>query len=260
MGLKTTFLEEVGVVKTARRESESLLLLRAILKKQSLPPTDQERFLQLSRLNKVLLRATSILDVSPKIVDESNASAEEAMRLYELVSKTLEEEGISFAVIKSFDSLPDIGHDLDFLIPSSSDFHRARDILVNKFRVKVEGLTFCDMVVGKFSCFLPGFKHDFELYPTVSQLGEQHLDTREVMTNRKTSYVSGRRVWLTSDVDRVIIRVVHAMFRHNFLKLSDVLDFITLTSNCSSPEIMDAVDRAGIGDAFIFFLRRSTAF
>jgi len=124
----------------------------------------------------------------------------------------------------------------------------------------VEGLTFCDMVVGKFSCFLPGFKHDFELYPTVSQLGEQHLDTREVMTNRKTSYVSGRRVWLTSDVDRVIIRVVHAMFRHNFLKLSDVLDFITLTSNCSSPEIMDAVDRAGIGDAFLFFLRRSTAF
>src|SRR5467141_42672 len=254
MGLKTTFLEEVGVVKTARRESESLLLLRAILKKQPLPPTDQERFLQLSRLNKVLLRATSILDVSPKIVDESNASAEEAMRLYELVSKTLEEEGISFAVIKSFDSLPDIGHDLDFLIPSSSDFHRARDILVNKFRVKVEGLTFCDMIVGKFSCFLPGFKHDFELYPTVSQLGEQHLDTREVMTNRKTSYVSGRQVWLTSDVDRVIIRVVHAMFRHNFLKLSDVLDFITLTSNCSSPEIMDAVDRAGIGDAFIFFL------
>jgi hypothetical protein len=115
-------------------------------------------------------------------------------------------------------------------------------------------LTFCDMVVGKFSCFLPGFKHDFELYPTVSQLGEQHLDTRKVMTNRKTSCVSGRQVWLTSDVDRVIIRVIHAMFRHNFLKLSDVLDFITLTRDCSSSEIMDAVDRAGIGDAFIFFL------
>jgi hypothetical protein len=254
MGVKTNFLEEVGVVKTARREAESLLLLRAILNKQSLCPTDHERFLELSRLNKVVLRATSTLNISPKIVSESNASAEEAMKLYELVSSTLEEEGISFAVIKSFDSLPDIGHDLDFLITSSTDFRRARDILVNKFKVKVEGVTFCDMVVGKFSCFLPGFKHDFELYPTVSQLGEEHLDTREVMTNRKTSYVSGRQVWLTSDVDRVIIRVIHAMFRHNFLKLSDVLDFITLTRDCSSSEIMDAVDRAGIGDAFIFFL------
>src|SRR5881397_546448 len=254
MGLKTTFLEEVGVVKTARRESESLLLLRAILKKQSLPPTDQERFLQLSRLNKVLLRATSILDVSPKIVDESNASAEEAMRLYELVSKTLEEEGISFAVIKSFDSLPDIGHDLDFLIPSSSDFHRARDILVNKFRVKVEGLTFCDMVVGKFSCFLPGFKHDFELYPTISQLGETHLDPARVMKDRQKAKVEGRGVWLTSDPDRVLIRVIHAMFRHNFLKLSDILDFLELTRGVTPREVLDRVENAHIQEAFLFYL------
>src|SRR5438445_13069682 len=254
MGLKTTFLEEVGVVKTARRESESLLLLRAILKKQPLPPTDQEKFLQLSRLNKVLLRATSILDVSPKIVNESNASAEEAMRLYELVSKTLEEEGISFAVIKSFDALPDIGHDLDFLIPSSSDFHRARDILVNKFRVKVEGLTFCDMVVGKFSCFLPGFKHDFELYPTISQLGEQHVEPNNILRDRRIEKIEGRNVWVTSDLDRVLIRIIHAMFRHNFLKLSDVIDFEALSRNCSTQEILDAVDKADIGDAFLFFI------
>src|SRR5882762_7238361 len=254
MGVKTNFLEEVGVVKTARREAESLLLLRAILKKQSLPPAEQEKFLQLSRLNKVLLRATSILDVSPKIVNESNASAEEAMRLYELVSKTLEEEGISFAVIKSFDSLPDIGHDLDFLIPSSSDFHRARDILVNKFRVKVEGLTFCDMVVGKFSCFLPGFKHDFELYPTISQLGETHLDPNQVLLRRRRVTLEGHIVWMTSDSDRVLIRVIHAMFRHNFLKLSDILDFLKLIETANIQEVIEKIDKARIGDAFIFYL------
>ncbi len=254
MGIRANFLEEVGIVKTARREAESLQLLRAILKKKALPRKTADRFLELSRLNKVVLRATSVLEVSPKIVDESNASAEEAMKLYELVSKSLEEEGISFAVIKSFDSLPDIGHDLDFLVPSSSDFRKARSLLINKFKARREGLTFCDQVVGKFSCFLPGFSHDFELYPTVSQMGEQHLDTREVMTNRKIEVVNGRKVWLTSDIDRVLIRVVHAMFRHNFLKLSDILDFITLMQHCTDSEIIDAVDRAGIGDAFLFFL------
>ncbi len=254
MAPKASFLEEVGIVKTSRRQAESLQLLTAILKKQALPPRDTERFLELSRLNKVVLRATSVLDVSSKIVEESNASAEEAMRLYEFVSKSLESEGISFAVIKSFDSLPDIGHDLDFLVPSSTDFRRARSMLIDKFKARVEGLTFCDRVVGKFSCFLPGFRHDFELYPTVSQMGEQHLDTRQVMTDRRLEVVNGRKVWLTSDIDRVVIRVVHAMFRHNFLKLSDILDFITLMRNCSDSDIIQAVDRAGIGDAFLFFL------
>ncbi len=247
-------MEEIGAVKTARREAESLVLARALLTKQVLPRQQTERFLQLSKLNKVLLRAASLLELSPKIVEEANASAEEAMRLYEVVSKSFDEQGVSFVVIKSFDSLPDIGHDLDFLVPSSSEFAKAKNLLVNQFKVRVEGVTHCDKVVGKFSCFLPGFSHDFELYPTVSQVGEEHLEPGEILTHRKVGQVNGRRVWLTSDLDRVVIRVVHAMFRHNFLKLSDILDFLVLTQNCSYPDIIEAVDRAGIGDAFVFFL------
>jgi hypothetical protein len=252
--MKANFLEEIGAVKTVRREAESLQLARALLTKKPLPPGVTSRFLELSRRNKVLLRATSVLDVSPEILDEAYSSVSEAMRLYELMSKSFDEEGVSFVVIKSFDSLPDIGHDLDFLVPSSSEFLRARDLLVNKFRARVDGLTHCDKVVGKFSCFLPGFAHDFELYPTLSQVGEEHIDAGEVVTQRKVGVVNGRKVWLTSDCDRVVIRVIHAMFRHNFLKLSDILDFITLTENCSFEAVVEAVDRAGIGDALLFFL------
>lgn len=252
--MKANFLEEIGVVKTERREAESILLARTLLTKKDPPLQQTERLLQLSKLNKVLLRAASLFDTSPKIVEEANASAEEAMKLYEVTSKSFDQHGVSFVVIKSFDSLPDIGHDLDFLIPSSSDFDKAKNLLVNEFKVRVEGVTHCDKVVGKFSCFLPGFSHDFELYPTVSQLGEEHLEPTEILTHRKMGQVNGRHVWLTSDLDRVLIRVVHAMFRHNFLKLSDILDFLNLIQNCSNAEIVDAIDRAGIGDSFVFFL------
>jgi hypothetical protein len=108
--------------------------------------------------------------------------------------------------------------------------------------------------VGKFSCYLPGFKHDFELYPTISQLGEEHVQPMEIIQFKKVENISGRKVWVTSDLDRVMIRIIHAMFRHNFLKLSDVIDFENLASHCAPNDVLDAVERADIGDSFLFFI------
>src|SRR5205823_682205 len=132
--VKLNFLEEIGGVKTARREAESILLARALLKNRRVQVKDEKRMLKLVQKNKVLL----------------------------------------------------------------------------------QGLTHCDRLLGKFSCFLPGYKNDFELYPTISQLGEFHLDPAEVLRHRRKVVVEGREVWMTSDSDRVLIRVIHAMFRHNF--------------------------------------------
>jgi hypothetical protein len=157
-------------------------------------------------------------------------------------------------VIKSFDSLPDIGHDLDFLVPSSSEFRKAKDLLVTEFRVRAQDLTHCDKLVGKFSCYLPKFVHDFEIYPTVSQLGEEYLAPEDVLKNRKKENVIGREVWVTSDVDGVLIRVIHAMFRHNALKLSDIIDFANMTQGCPSQGIIKGIERSGTQDAFLFYL------
>ena len=59
---------------------------------------------------------------------------------------------------------------------------------------------------------------------------------------------------MTSDSDRVLIRVIHAMFRHNFLKLSDILDFLKLIETADRDEVLRKIDNARIGDAFIFYL------
>jgi hypothetical protein len=44
------------------------------------------------------------------------------------------------------------------------------------------------------------------------------------------------------------------MFRHNFLKLSDILDFLKLIETASTQEVIEKIDYARIGDAFIFYL------
>jgi hypothetical protein len=252
--MKLSFLEEIGGVKTARREAESLLLATALLRNNKLTVKDEERMLKLAMKNKVLLRAASLIGLPADTFDEATKDAREAFDLYDRMSDFFTKRGVSFVAIKSFDSLPDIGHDIDLLVPSPVELLVAERLLVNEYKVRAQGLTHCDRLLGKFSCFLPGYKHDFELYPTVSQLGETHLDPNRVLLQRKKVTLEGHVVWMTSDSDRVLIRVIHAMFRHNFLKLSDILDFLKLIETANTLEVIEKIDNARIGDAFIFYV------
>ena len=253
-------MESIGAVKTERRESESLLLLNALLRGESLAPRDLKRMTEFAKRNKVLLRAAGPLQLPDEKREALQADVDEGFRLYDRMSKIFEENQVDYVVLKSFDSLPELGHDLDFLVPNPSQFKAAESLLVGKLRGNPQELTHCDKLVGKFSCFLPGFTHDFEIYPTVSQLGEQYLDPNEVFSRRVKGEVRGRNVWLMSDTDRVFVRVIHAMYRHNFLKLSDVIDFPKLIQNCSTEDLTERIDRAGIGDSYLFFLSTEKRF
>jgi hypothetical protein len=215
---------------------------------------------ELAKNNKVLLRAAPLLSLPKEKLNELQADVDEGFRLYDIMSKNFESNGIDFVVLKSFDSLPELGHDLDFLVPSPSQFTAGKSFLVSKMEGRPQELTHCDKLVGKFSCFLPGFTHDFEIYPIVSQLGEEYFRPEEVFGRRIRSQVSGRDVWMMSATDRVFIRVIHAVYRHNFLKLSDVVDFPRLIQNCSPEELMERIDAAGMSDSFLFFLATEKRF
>jgi hypothetical protein len=249
-----SFLEDVGIVKTPRREAESILLAKAVMHNQPIHPINKDRFLTLAKANKVFLRAAPLLDAPATAVAKAKDDAEEAMKLYDLMGGEFQKLGLSFVVIKSFDSLPDMGHDLDFLLPNPAEFHRAHDLLLEKFKADPQPLTHCDKLLGKFSCFLPGFTHDFEIYPDISQLGEVHVEPSRLLKDRTVQAVEGQRVWVNSDPDRVLVKVIHAMFRHNFLKLTDVVDFTRFIQNCSDEEVLGRVEDAGIQDAFMFFI------
>src|SRR5438094_5169187 len=252
--MNSAFLEEIGSVKTARREAVSLLLAKALLKGNAPSSVDSKQLLKLAKKNKVLLRSADLFGFSTKEVENAKAEAEEAFRLHQEMSEVFERNDISYVAIKSFDSLPDIGHDIDFLVPKQQDMERARELLIGKFGAKPHALTHCDRLVGKFSCFLPGYAHDFELYPTVSQLGEVYLDPEEVLQDRRKEVMAGREIWTTSNEDRVLIRVIHAIFRHNFIKLSDIIDFLKLAQNSAPEKVLDKVEEANICDAFLFYL------
>src|SRR5207245_10910808 len=142
---------------------------------------NSSRLLKLAKKNKVLLRAASVLQLPPAEVDDAERGVEEAMRLYDLMGKVFETHGFSFAIIKTFDSLPDVGHDVDFLVSSPKEMATAMSLLLTTYKADPQGLTHCDRLLGKFSCFLPGFEQDFKLYPTISRLAEVELATARVV-------------------------------------------------------------------------------
>jgi hypothetical protein len=255
-----TYLEAIGAVKTERREAESLFLLKALLRKVPIAPRNIARMTELAKWNKVLLRAAPLLQLPEDKLKGLQADVDEGFRLYDHMSKIFDNTGVDYVILKSFDSLPELGHDLDFLVPDRSQFKAAKDMLLGKLHGSAQELTHCDKLVGKFSCFLPGFTHDFEIYPTVSQMGEEYFDPRQVFSRRIRGKVQGREVWLMSDTDRAFIRIIHAMYRHNFLKLSDVIDFPKLIENCSTKDLTDRIDAAGMGDSYLFFLATEKRF
>ena len=252
--MKLNFLEEIGGVKTARKEAESIHLAKALLQNRKTQVRDAAGMLKFVKKNKVLLRASALLPVPREAVEEAEKDSVEAFDLYNHMSDAFAKSGVPFVAIKSFDSLPDIGHDIDLLVPDPSELKNAEQTLLKNYKAAPAELTHCDKLLGKFSCFLPGYKHDFEIYPTISQLGEIHLNPMTVLNDRREVEVEGHKIWMTSDSDRVLIRVIHAMYRHNFLKLSDILDFLKLIEAADENEVIEKMSRARIGDAFIFYL------
>src|SRR5713101_1518675 len=252
--MKPTFLEKIGGVKTARLEAESILLTRAALRDSPVKFEDQERLLRLVRRNKVLLMVAHLFPFPTKAIDATKQDVKEALELYHRIGGALSDCGVSYVFIKSFVSLPDIGHDVDLLVSIHSDFLKAERLLLNDYRVRPSELMHCDKMVGKFSCFLPGYKLDFEIYPNISQLGEKYLDLSRVLNERKTATIDGQQAWFASASDRVLIRVIHAVFRHKSIKLSDILDFLKLLNTTSESELLEKVQEARICEAFLYYL------
>src|SRR5438093_12197651 len=134
--MKLNFLEEIGGVKTARREAESLLLATALLKNDEISVKDGARMLKLAKKNKVLLRAANLIHLPSNVVDEAKKDAAEAFDVYDQMSNIFTQHGVSFVTIKSFDSLPDIVHDIDMLVSSPTELPETDILLIHQLTVR----------------------------------------------------------------------------------------------------------------------------
>ena len=178
---------------------------------------------------------------------------QEALRLLEETQKICQELNVPYAVMKSFDALPDLGHDIDLLVANNLDM--VRNALVRRVQCYPVTLTFCDRQAHKFSTFIQGFTFDFELYATISQLGEEYYSERQVLGNRASEQVYETRTFLCSQNDRLLITCIHTMYRHGKIRLSDLnIAYSALNNGANFDEIVETVKSAGIQKGFALFI------
>ncbi len=80
---------------------------------------------------------------------------DDALRLLTDAQKICMEMGIPFAVLKSFDALPDVGHDIDLLV--GRNLRNVRSMILKRFNCSAVTLTFCDRLV--ITCIHTLYRH-----------------------------------------------------------------------------------------------------
>ncbi len=177
----------------------------------------------------------------------------EGLKLLDVTQRVCIDMRVPYAVIKSLDALPDLGHDIDLLV--GKNLKGVRDELLKRFHCHPVTLTFCDRRAGKFSTFIEGFDFDFELYARITQLGEEYYSEEVVLQNRNhTSTINGG-TYLCSNEDRLLITCIHTMYRHQRIRLSDLnIAYEALKEDLDLQKVLQTVELAGIQKGFAVFM------
>lgn len=215
-----------------------------------------------AKANKTLARILPMIDV---ISDSNKAKIEsaktetqyrlrDALKLLMATQHVFLDNRVPFAVIKSLDALPDMGHDIDLLV--GKNLGRARKEILERFYCRPVTLTFCDRQAGKFSTFVEGFESDFELYTRFSQLGEEYYSEEGVLARRMWSSSVDGGTYTCSVEDRLLISCIHAMYRHGKIRLSDLnVVYEAYRSRIDLDFVLRTVEASGAQRGFAVFMK-----
>ena len=215
-----------------------------------------------ARENKALARTFSRVETRnpsliPRIHDtisDSQNRLEDAFSLLSSAQRVLSNAGVPFAVIKSLDGLPDMGHDIDLLV--GANLSRVKSRLLKAFRCAEVTLTFCDRQAGKFSSFIEGYSSDLELYTAISQLGERYYPDGLVLARRYWDKDLNGGTYLCSFEDRLLITCIHALYRHGRIRLSDFRTVHrSLSVDLDLNYVLSVVESSGTKEGFAVFMK-----
>jgi hypothetical protein len=214
-----------------------------------------------AKANKATARILTMIDgadaatrsMIESVRTEVNQRLRDALSLLIQTQEICVSEGIPFAVIKSLDAMPDIGHDIDLLVGRKLGL--VRSMLLARFQCSPVTLTFCDRQAGKFSTFIRGFESDFELYTRVSQLGEEYYPEDTIINRRMKHSLPQGDTYLCSPEDTLLIACIHTMYRHQKIRLSDLkVAWVALNSDLDLNYVLQVVSSAGIEQGFAAFI------
>ena len=195
-----------------------------------------EQVYLLCRRNNVVIRVAEALSRSKdaalasqwsEIFQKEKGRAEGSVALIKEISRYLEAQKIPFVVIKTLDSFPDFGNDVDIFV--SGDFRKVRERITKIYNPQKKQRKVSDILCGKLSVKINEFPL-LELHcRKMGQVGEQVALALSLTKNRRLfEGEGGIRAYIPSKEEQIIIITIHRLYRHLSFKVSDIVNAIAL--------------------------------
>lgn len=197
-------------------------------------PEEWERVVKLARDNVVTVRLGSKLleaGVEPMGVDLAAPLLEERKRQERMtdllirIAQALKAEGLESCLIKTPDHRPDMGHDLDFLVPFGAADRV--DALCRALGGERKGQSVCDRLAGKTSYAFDGGTAEWHV-GLLGQVGEDRWWPRQILLTPQKWGDVNPAIAIPAPEHRFLLQVQQRLYRHFFLRLGDVINSISL--------------------------------
>lgn len=153
-----------------------------------------------------------------------------AFELIGRIGSVLEKTGEEFVFSKSLIHYPDMGHDIDLLLPGKGK--QPDRELIRQLAAVAEDNSLLNAVAGKTGYRIPGYPLALEIHHGLfGHLGEYRDYAGQIVRRRAAGQVTGLRVWVPSPEDQLLICVLQRIYGHFHIRASDILLVAALSQN-----------------------------
>jgi len=209
----------------------------------SLDPEQFRGLLQRAQTQRVLRRTLEVLQANipatPKetpiatIIESALAAEKErlarALAVLNDIASRFERAGHFITIMKTLDHWPDTGSDLDLLV--AAEDHQVCQIFEKEFQALQQVQSWGDKLAHKFNFRIPGLGELVEVHVNcLGQTGE-HINLAAGVLSRRTKVTyDSYSLPVPVPEDRIIIATLQRMYRHFYIRLTDIVNIYTSMS------------------------------
>jgi len=183
------------------------------------------------------------------------ARIENAISFLWQICNAFTQAGLSAAVIKSLDHLPDLGSDLDMFTNASPD--DVVELMKDNFGAGVAARSWGDRLACKWNFVVPGLPELVEIHVgRLGQTGEQFAIAASLIDRTRCISVGESMFRVPSASDRLMISTLQRMYRHFYFRLCDIIDSAQLVESglVDYDDLYIAARTAGIWEGVATYL------
>ena len=199
-------------------------------------------FLKQAELQRVLRRTLDVLknhlpnaeegitgETLNQFISQERERIKTALAYIQKIVGIFKKNGHPIAVMKTLDHWPDTGSDIDLLV--TADDEEVCQIFEKDLRASKQSQSWGDRLAHKFNFRVPGLAELVEVHvDCLGQTGEHKALARGVLDRSVMQSYESFTSPVPAPEDRIIIATLQRMYRHYYIRLTDIVNIYRLLS------------------------------